>query len=280
MKITRIFLTLLVTTILASCDFLKNASTYKEKTEELVEAIIDEDYDKAYNQFATEHEIATDTDKETLKAGLIELRDLLVTSFGTELEYRLIKAEKKFSTKEEANTPPNTTLALVEFKNDKDFGVFQLLFDDKSGKILNIDPLGLKEPIPSMTLFWLFGILIVIVPIFNIYVITQIKKSNLSKKWLKYLAVFVFNIPSISYTVLSGLSFELLKLQILLGIEFNYNTFYDSYWQFGIPLGGIYWFWKLRNNKVEPIRKKPITNTDTAKQGVSTIIEKNDLEEK
>lgn len=277
-KITQILLTLLVITLLTSCDFIRNSFTYKDKTEELVEAIIDEDYDKAYNQFATEHEIATDVDKETLKDGLIEFRELVVKNFGTELEYTFIKSEKKFSTKEEGNTPPNTTIALVEFKNDKDFGVFQLLFDDESGKILNIDPLDIKEPIPSMTIFWLFGILTISIPIFNIYVIRQIKRSNLSKKWLKYLAVIILNIPSISYTAISGLSFQLIKFQILLGFGFNYNSFYDSYWEFGIPLGGIYWFWKLRNNKAETIKKKPITKTDTFEQGESTIIEKNDNE--
>jgi hypothetical protein len=29
--------------------------------------------------------------------------------------------------------------------------------------------------------------------------------------------------------------------------------FLNSYWTFGIPLGGLYWFWKLRQYKNEVI---------------------------
>jgi hypothetical protein len=247
----KLLLPILTISLLTSCDFIKNALTYKDKTEELVEMLLTEDYEKAVDLFAMEHDMAKNTDVVVLKKGLADFRKRIVDNFGTELDYSFMKAEKKISTNEDDNTPPNTTVALVEFSNDKEFGVFKVLFDDNSGKILNINTLDVKEPIPSMAIFWLFGLLAICVPIFNIFVIRQIKKSDLRKKWLKYIAVIFLNVPAINYAAVGGLSFKLLNFQILLGISFGYMGFLNSYWSFGIPLGGLYWFWKLRTKKIE-----------------------------
>lgn len=255
--------------LLTSCDFIKNAFTYRDKTEEFVETLLTEDYEKSVELFAMEHETAKNTDVDVLKKGLADFRKRIVDSFGTKLDYSFMKAEKKFSTNEGDNTPPNTTVALVEFSNGTEFGVFKILFDDSSGKILNINTLEVKESIPSMTIFWLFGLLAICVPIFNIFVIRQIKRSDLNKKWLKYIAVIFLNVPAITYAAVGGLSYKLLNFQILLGISFGYMGFLNSYWTFGIPLGGLYWFWRLKNEKVatreteipveEKIETKPTT---------------------
>jgi len=73
--------------------------------------------------------------------------------------------------------------------------------------------------------------------------------SDLNKKWLKYIAVIFLNVPAITYAAVNGVSFKLLNFQILFGISFGYMGFLDSYWTFGIPLGGIYWFWKLKQRR-------------------------------
>ena len=237
--------------LLTSCDFIKNTFTYKDKTKDFVETLIKEDYTKCVDQMAMTHEMAENTNIDTMKIGLANFRQLIVNNWGTELEYSFMKSEKKFSTVEADNTPPNTTLALIEFNNKKEFGVLEVLFDDKSQKILNIKTLDVKAPIPTMTYFWLFGLLAICIPIFNIYVIRQIKRSDLKKKWLKYIAVIFLNTPAITYSAVSGLSFKLINLQILLGVSFGYMGFLNSYWTFGIPLGGLYWFWKLRQQKNE-----------------------------
>ncbi len=247
----KIVLTILTVSLLTGCDFIKNTFTYKDKTKDFVETLLKEDYDKAIDHFAMEHEMAKNTDKEAMKEGLADFRELVVKNFGTELNYSFMKSEKKFSTNAEENTPPNTTVALIEFSNDKEFGVFKVLFDDNSGKILNINTLDVKQPIPSMTIFWLFGLLAICVPVFNIYVIRQIKHSDLSKKWLKYIAVIFLNVPALTYAAVNGFSFNLLSFQFLLGVSFGYMGFLNSYWTFGIPLGGLYWFWKLRQRKNE-----------------------------
>lgn len=242
---------LIISTFLffTSCEFIKNTLTYKDKTKEFVESIIKEDYDKTLDLFALEHDMAKNVDKDEIKKGLINFRELLVKNFGTELDFSLMSSEKKYSSNKGESTPPNTTLALIQFSNEKEFGVLKVLFDDKSGKILNINTLDVKESIPSMTIFWLFGLLALCVPIFNVYVIRKIKRSNLKKKWLKYLAVLFFNAPTLTYAAVNGFSFDLINFQFFFGISFSYTGFLNSFWAFGLPLGGLYWFWKLKKNE-------------------------------
>jgi hypothetical protein len=67
----------------------------------------------------------------------------------------------------------------------------------------------------------------------------------LTKKWLKYIAVIFLNVPAITYSAVYGLSFNLLSFQILFGISFSYLGYLSSAWTFGVPLGGLYWLWKL-----------------------------------
>ena len=258
-RIKQILIIILTVSLLSSCDFIRNTFKYKDTTEEFVETLLKEDYDKCVDYMAMEHEMAKHTNVDTLKLGLVNFRKLIVNNFGTELDYTFMKSEKKFSTVEGESTPPNTTVVLVQFSNGKEFGVFKVLFDDTSGKILNINTLDVKQPIPSMTIFWLFGLLALCIPIFNIYVIRQIKKSRLQRKWLKYIAVIFLNVPAFTYAAVNGFSFSLLSFQILLGISFSYMGYLSSSWTFGLPLGGLYWFLKLRANKID--EKKIIVET-------------------
>lgn len=245
-KILLLFLNL---TLLSGCEFISNTFEYKDKTEEFVEALLTENYDRCVELFAMEHEMARNTNPDSLKAGLGNFRNLVIDNFGSELDYSLMKSEKTWSTVEENNTPPNTTVVLVQFSNDTYFGVFKVLFDDQTKKILNINTLDVKEQIPNMTLFWLFGLIVICVPIFNIYVIRLIKKSDLKKKWLKYIAVVVLNVPAITYSAVGRFSFSLLSFQILLGMSFNYMGYLNSAWTLGIPLGGLYWLWKIKTRE-------------------------------
>jgi hypothetical protein len=250
MNTTRISILLLIISLFVSCDFVKDSLTFKDKTKEFVETLMKKDYDKCVSQMALESEMGKNTNIDTLKIGLEQFRNLVERDFGHNFEYSLMKSEKKRSTIESENTPPNTTLALIEFSNEKEFGVFQVLFDDNSKKIININTLDVKAPIPNMMIFWLFGILPLSVLLFNIYAIREIKKSTLSKKWLKYLAILFFNVPAISYSAVEGLSFKLLNFQVFFGVSFSFMGFLGSVWTFGIPLGGMYWLWKLKQHRI------------------------------
>ena len=243
---------------LASCDFIKNASTYKDTTEGFVEALLDKDYDSSLNYIALEHKGFKNINLDTFKLSLARFRDIVVNNFGTELDYKFVSASKHFSTVEGESTGPNTTEALVQYKNKKEFGVFSLLFDDTSNKILKINIQDVKEPIPNMLPFWMFGILAISVPIFNIWVIRKINKSDLKRKWLKYMAVLLFNVPSISYNAMSGLAIKFFYFQFLFGLGVSYMGYINSVWTFGIPIGGIYWFWKLHLINKENVEEEVI----------------------
>ena len=248
----KILLAILTVMFLAGCNFIGNSSKYKNTATEFVDALIREDYNKSIELMATKHEMAKNTNVDTLKMALANVRNVIVENWGTELEYSLMKSEKKFSVMGANNTPPNTTVVQIEFKNKKEFGGVRFLFDDNSKKILNVNILDIKLPNPTMTYFWLFGLLAICVPVFNICVIRQIWRSDLKRKWLKYIAVIFLNVPAIMYFAVNGLSFKLLKFQ-LLGIGFGYMGYLNSYWAFGIPLGGLYWFWRIRRKRNKEI---------------------------
>jgi len=246
MKIKRSVLALLVfSTLVAGCQFVGNIFQYKDTAKAFVNSLINDDYNKAVTYMALNHESAKNTNIDTLKKGLSNFKTLLTTNFGTELEYSFVSANKTFS--KEAN--PNTTNVQIQLNNKKEFGILEVIFDDQSHKILNINLLQIKQPIPSMTVFWLFGLLAFCIPAFNIYVIRLIKKSDLKKKWVKYLAVVLLNTPSILYNAASGLSFKLVSFQFLFGIGFGYMGYLNSVWTFGIPLGGLYWLWRLKQRE-------------------------------
>lgn len=243
----QILLTALIISMFTSCEFVSNTFKYKDTTKEFSQALIKEDYKKCISFMAMEHETANENaNTDTLKMGLANFRQAIVKNFGIDLEYSFMSSEKKFSTEEAENTPPNTTVVFVEFSNKKEFGVLKVLFDDKSNKIINIKTLEVKEPIPSMTVFWLFGLLVIGVLLFNIYVMSQVKRSKLEKKWLKYMAILFFNVTALTYNAVNGFSYSLLSFQILFGVSFSFMGYLNSAWTFGIPLGGLYWLWKLR----------------------------------
>lgn len=229
-----------------SCNFIKNTLTYNEKTKVLVEYLISENYDSAVNCFALNRIDITESTINTLKTGLITYRNSIVDNFGTKINYTLIKSEKKWSTDKNKNTPKDCTIAQIQYSNGTIFGVFEVEFDDISGKIIKINTLDIKQPIPNMIIFWLIGIFALVIPVFNIFIIIQIKKQyRNNKNGFKYLSIFIFNVPSIAFSAVNGFSVHFLSFQILLGIGFNFMGYTGSIWTIGIPLAGIYWFIKL-----------------------------------
>ncbi|MBJ2173073.1 hypothetical protein JBL43_02410 [Aureibaculum sp. A20] len=253
-NLKKILLILLTASLFISCDFISNVFTYKDTTEGLINSIIEGDYEKSMTFMATKNDAFKNTNIDTLKKGLHNFKNLIVKNFGKELNYSFMTANKTFSTIEGEGTAPNTTKAQIEFSNDTEFGIFEIIFDDSTNKILYIKTLDLKEKIPNMIPFWLFGILALCVPIFNIWIIIKIKRSVLKKKWLKYIAVLFFNVPAITYSAVYGLSINLLSFQILFGISFSYMGYLGSVWTFGIPLGGLYWLWKMNKKPEEDVQ--------------------------
>lgn len=241
-----LFFVILLMPLFYSCDFVANVFTYKDSTAEFIDSIIKEDYDKSLDFTGSTNE---DSDLDSIRIRLVYFREYLVDRFGTKIEYSFLKAQKTRSTITTENTPEGATDVFIQINNDEYFGVLQLLFEDQSGKIIKADVLNIKEQIPSMSIFWLVGLIAICVPVFNIYMIIRIRQSSLKKKWLKYIAIILLNLPTITYTALGALSFQLLKTQALFGIGFSIFGYAYSYWAIGIPLGGIYWYWRLAERK-------------------------------
>lgn len=236
-----------------SCQFIGNTFEYKKTTENFMNTLLKGEVDKSVEFMAMDHELSKNVNVDTMKLGLKNFRQTFITNFGTNVDYTLMKSEKKFSTNPNENTPPNTTKILVQFANEKEFGVLDVLFDDKSKKILNLTPLDVKKPIPSMFLFWVIGIIALLIPIFNIYMIIQIKKSNLKRKWLKYIAILLLNVPTLIYSAVEGFSFKLLNFN-LLGFGFSYMGYLFSAITMSVPIAGIYWYWKLNEMKKQKVK--------------------------
>lgn len=236
---------LFILTCFAGCTFLANSKKFNTTTKLFIESLLHRDYDKCIDLLAFDP--ANPPNRDSVKSGLENFRNIIVRNFGDKLEYSFIKAEKNYSTDKEKSTPPNATLLYVQYDNNADFGIIQGLFDDKTGKILNIKTLDIKEKIPSMLPYWLFGIVAICIPAFNIYTIVKVKRSNMKRKWLKYIAIFLLNVPAITYGAIQGLTIKYLNFQILLGLSFNYSSYSDSYWTFGIPIGGLIVFLKLKS---------------------------------
>lgn len=180
---------------LNGCNLISSLSGYNSTTETFTNSLINRDFDKCISLMSVGR--ASDAEVRQLKVDLDTFSKVIVRNFGTKLEYSFVKAEKKFSSNKEENLPPNTTLVQIEFHGDKYVGVMEVLFDDKTKKIDNIKALDVKQLIPDMTKFWLFGIFAAGVLAFNIYTIVMVKRSGLKRKWLAYIGIVLLNIPTI-----------------------------------------------------------------------------------
>lgn len=236
-RIKQLLFIILTISLLTSCDFINNTIKYKSSSKEFAKALLKEDYNTSIGYMV----VGTETgNADTLKKQLSNVRDLIVKNFGAEPEYTLMGSEKKISTIKEENTPPNTTVVTVQISNKKEYGVLRFLFDDNSKRILQFDVLNIKEPVPHMAFFWMFGMFAIAIPIFNIYMVRRIKKSKLTRKWLKYITVIVVNVPSFTCHTNGAITFALLSFQLIFGFSFSYMGYSNSFWSFGLPIGGLY----------------------------------------
>ncbi|MBB1151378.1 hypothetical protein H4K35_14925 [Myroides sp. NP-2] len=250
MKYLNIGIVLLAISIITSCSFTKNAKTYESTTESFIEALKQEDFDTCLSLMQMENGKGQRLNPDTLRVEFTQFKRMLNAHFGEKpYEYEVVKWEKTLSTNPEESTPTNATRAFVEFNNGDELGVFQLLFDDTTNKVLDIRALDIKVNKPDLLLFWLLGLIPLAVVLFNIYIIREIKRSNLQKKWLKYLAVILLNVPTFTYTAAGNATFHLLSFQFLFGAGFSGQGIIESAWSVGLPLGGLYWLWMLKRWK-------------------------------
>ncbi|SDT49096.1 hypothetical protein SAMN05216490_3704 [Mucilaginibacter mallensis] len=242
-KIKLIIPAILLTVLLGGCSFIGNVFSYKDTSKQFCEALIHEDYNKCTSLMDLQGVNAQYVD--TIQKSLKLVHQSLVQNFGTKLDYSFETAQKTFSTRSDG-TAPGQTVFRMQVSNATEFGEVQVIFNDKSQKIFNFNLLDVKQKIPNMTTFWLFAIIPLLILALNIYVIVQIRRSNIKRKWLKYLAVILLNVPTIGYNAVGGIFFKLLSVQILFGLTFAYTGYLNSVWAFGVPLGSLFVLFMLK----------------------------------
>jgi hypothetical protein len=260
---------------LNSCDLIdrfsnSNAATeafYRNTTQTFTNSLVNKNFDKCIN-LINFTEAQRSGDLTGVRVNLDSLRSTIVKNFGTALEYSFMSSQKHALSDNDDALPPNTTLVLIEFHNTKDIGVLQLVFDDKTSKIDNMKSLNVRQPIPNMTKFWLFGLAALVVLAFNIYALVLVWRStlNIQFKLLYSVAIIVVNVPSILYNAAAGLSFKLLHVQYLMGVNFQKIGYLGAVWDIGIPLAAIFVVYKL---KLAPyiIGRKQSKNAKSTKTG-------------
>lgn len=81
MKKIQLPIFLLALTLLTGCAFIKDSFTFKDKTKDFVENLMNKDYDKCVTQMALESEMAKNINLDTLKMGLVQFRTLIERNF-------------------------------------------------------------------------------------------------------------------------------------------------------------------------------------------------------
>lgn len=180
------------------------------------------------------------------RVGLDTLRDKLSGHFGNQLAYNIMSIQHEVSDDAYYSLPPNTTLVTVEINNNVNVGALQALFDNHTGKIVNIKSFSVKEPIPNMAIFWLAGLPVLIVLIFNIYTLVLVFRSKLKLKLLYYIAIIVVNVPTLEYHAVKGFDIKLYSFQYYLGVYFQKVNYLGSVWDVGLPLGALFAWWMIK----------------------------------
>jgi hypothetical protein len=250
MKTIKLVITaILITTIFSGCTFISNTFNFKSKTETFVNAILEKKYDKCISLIA--FPANAHPNQDTLKAQFANLNNMLISHFGNKLNYTFISSQKTITSDNSGSTPEGQTLAFVQIDNSNYVGEVKLMFDDKTLKITSFYIMDVYEQMGTMLYYWLFGILVLGVLAFNIYMIVQLKRSKAPKKWIGYLLIILLNVPTLSYFPISGFHFNLLSFQFLLGVSFLSAGYINSYLAFGFPLGGLIILYKLKTTKYE-----------------------------
>ncbi len=132
-----------LTLILSGCSFIGNVYRYSKTSKELINSIMSEDYEKAYDLFAYEKygEIPIDT----FKVHITKFRTVVVDNFGTDFDLSFVHAKKTTLNTEDPG--PHPTKVQIQIKNDTHYGYFTVLFDDEVNQVANINLENINNPL-------------------------------------------------------------------------------------------------------------------------------------
>lgn len=177
----------------------------QEKSVKYVKDIAEGNYEKVLEE--TDNLLFKITPKDSFLIFSRKLNKSINNCFDDKSKIYLLSSEIK--TKGEATA---NQIATVEICNDKDFVDIQLHFNLDTGKVTGVYVSDIYK-VPSKTRYWISFAIGFIICIFVIYTIVRIKKSNMKKKWIKYLFVVFFNFPTLIITPINT-HLKILKFQL------------------------------------------------------------------
>lgn len=98
---------------------------------------------------------------------------------------------------------------VVQISDRHHFSFFKITMDSQN-RVLSVQMAGDIYPIPNMqAMWWIGGGVLLVVFLFNVYVLIRVYKSDVTRKWLKYLIIALLNLPVIGYTSVGGVFFNI-----------------------------------------------------------------------
>lgn len=186
--------------------------------------------------------------QDSASAMLDALRYRLMNNFGKEISVKTLGSEQVVlllgSNKLLSQSPRRS---YVQIEDGYKFSVIQVVFND-ANKIVSFGMLREIYPKPKTQRMWMIGIPILLIVLgFNIFVMYKVYKSDVRRKWLKFLMILLLNLPSIGYSAINGVFFKIIYIN-LLGVSFSYSSYWSTYLVISFPIGAIIVYWKLKNN--------------------------------
>ena len=249
---------IIILSTLSGCTFIGNTFIYKAETKEFIQDLLQADYNKCTTLFDM-----SANNPDTIKKQLPVFREGIIKAFDENLDYTFVSAEKTVTNYVfSPGKNSETTEVFMQISNDKIFGLIKVVYNDQTHKIIDIRVSDKTLRVPDMWPFWLFGIIALCVPAFNIYMIIKVRRSNIKTKWPKYMAIIFLNIPSFGFNLLSGFFFKLFGLQLLFGISLSMMGYSSSSWEIGIPIGSLIVLYRLQKGLFKTKDSKDLTGDE------------------
>lgn len=225
--------------------FGQNKSDIQGVSKAFIESIVKGNKDACLDLMTIENA----EQKDSVMRKLDELQYRVMNEFGRDPQVKPLGYNEPlflFGLDNIRNPNAYSKVSFIQIEYHTRFSVFQLAFNE-GNKIVSFGMLNEIYIKPNSKL-WFVGIpVMLLVLTFNIYVIVKVYKSDVTRKWVKYLMVIFLNLPVLGYNALSGVTFQLLGLN-LFGVSFGFGNYFTTYWSIGVPIGAIIVLWRIKSN--------------------------------
>jgi hypothetical protein len=231
--------------IFLSCVNSKAQNGTLEVSKAFVENVIKGNKDAALSLVAIESIVEKDSIIEMLNG----MQYRVMSDFGRDVSIKPLGYNEViflFGSEKVRRANKGKKSSYIQIEDRSRFSVFQITINEDN-KVVSFGMLNQIYTKPTSRL-WLVGILTMLcILAFNVYVIIKVYRSNVVRRWLKYLMIILLNLPVFGYNALSGFFFKFLGLN-LLGVSAGWTNYFNTYWSIGVPIGSIIVLWRLKNN--------------------------------